>query len=75
MTPELAVFKDADALDRVQIYDFDPHYLRCDYSQTLLQYLAQALFDASKAKRWSEGYAVFDCVMAAALKLDLISPE
>jgi hypothetical protein len=73
MTPELAVFKDADALDRVRIYDFDPRYLRKGYSRTLLRYLSQALFDLSEAKRWGEGYAVFDCVMVAALELGLIS--
>lgn len=73
MTPELAVFKDADALDRVRIYDFDPRYLRCSYAHSLLQYLAQELFDLSEAKRWGEHYPVFDCVMVAAQELGLIS--
>ncbi|WP_220198981.1 hypothetical protein [Ktedonospora formicarum] len=75
MTPELAVFKDADSLDRVRIDDLNARYLRCHYSQTLLQYLAQELFDRSEAKRWSEGYATFDCVCAAAMDMGLIRPD
>lgn len=75
MTPELAVFKDADALDRVRIYDFNPRYLRHHYSETLLQYLAQELFERSEAKRWSEGYPVFDCVLEAALEMGLLNPD
>ncbi len=75
MTPELAVFKDADALDRVHIYDFDARYLRCGHARVLLQYLAQELYDLSEAKRWGEHYPVFDCVMAAALEIGLIGTE
>lgn len=75
MTPELAVFKDADALDRVRIDDFNSRYLRRSYSQTLLQYLAQELFDRSEAKRWSQGYAAFDCVCEAAVEMGLIRPD
>jgi hypothetical protein len=75
MTPELTVFKDADALDRVRIYDFDARYLRCSYAQTLLQYLAQDLFDQSEAKRENEGYAPFDCVCEAAVNMGLIRPD
>ncbi|MBO0778961.1 MAG: hypothetical protein J2P37_09070 [Ktedonobacteraceae bacterium] len=69
--PELAVFKDADSLDRVRLYDLDPAYLRCAPSQ-LLTPLAQALFEKSEEKRDQEGYPIFDCVLAAAVDLGLI---
>ena len=75
MTPELAVFKDADALDRVRIYDFDARYVRCSYAQTLLQYLAQDLFEQSEAKHEDEGYALFDCVYEVAVSMGLIHPD
>lgn len=72
MTPELAVFKDADALDRVRIFDFNPRYLRCSYASTLLRYLAEELFEVSEAKRWRDKLDVFDGVLAAALDLGLL---
>lgn len=75
MTPELAVFKDADGLDRVRIGDLNPRYLRHSYSATLLQSLAQELFELSEAKRWNAGYPVFDCVLEAALTMGLINPD
>jgi hypothetical protein len=71
MTPELAVFKDADGLDRVRIYDFDPQFLRWDYSKTLLQYLTQALFERSEEKQQA-GSQFFACVIEAAIDLGLV---
>ncbi len=75
MTPELAVFKDADSLDRVRLYDLDPQFLRWDYSKTLLQYLAQALFEGSEVKQQQEGYDLFDCVIETAVDLGLVIAE
>lgn len=71
MTPELTVFKDADGLDRVRLYDLDPAYLRCDYSKSLFVPLAQALFALSEENQRA-GYEDVDCVMAAAIQLGLI---
>lgn len=75
MTPELAVFKDADALDRVRIYDLDPRYLRCSYARLLLYPLAEELFEASEARRRRDNLGAFDSVMAAALDLGLLVSE
>ncbi|QBD76000.1 hypothetical protein EPA93_08270 [Ktedonosporobacter rubrisoli] len=72
MTPELAVFKDADSLDRVRIYDLDPQYLRWDYSKNLLQYLAQALFMESEARRQPGEVDLFEVVIEAAVALGLV---
>ncbi len=72
MTLELAVFKDADGLDRVRLYDLDPQFLRCDYSKKLLQHLAQALFECSEEKQ-EQGCALFDCVIEAAVELGLLT--
>lgn len=72
MTPELAVFKDADSLDRVRLYDLDPEFLRCDYSKILLQHLAQALLEQSEEKQQQEDFGLFDCVIEAAVDLGLI---
>lgn len=74
MTPHLAVFKDADGLDRVRIFDLDPRYLRWDCSKELLLPMANALLSASEKKQ-REGYALFDCVLAAAIDLGLIIDE
>lgn len=75
MTPELAVFKDADGLDRVRIFDLNPRYLRWERSKQLLLPLAESLFEASEAKQEREGYGMFDCVLAAAFELGLITAE
>ncbi|MBV9229174.1 MAG: hypothetical protein JOZ18_07660 [Chloroflexi bacterium] len=75
ITPELAVFKDADGLDRVRIYDLDPKFLRWGYSKTLLQHLAQALLEGSEEKYYQEGYDLFDCVIAAAIELGIVIAE
>ena len=75
MTPELAVFKDADGLDRVRLYDLDPQFLRWGYSKTLLQHLAQALFEGSEIKQQQEGCDLFDCVIETAVELGLVLAE
>lgn len=71
MTPELAVFKDADGLDRVRLGDLNPIFLRWGYSKHMLYHLSQALFDASEEKHLA-GAGLFDCVIQAALDLRLI---
>ena len=48
MTPELQVFKDADALDRWRIDDLDPAYLRTKAARQLLD-SSYALWDATHA--------------------------
>jgi uncharacterized protein len=74
MTPELAVFKDADGLDRVRLSDLNLMYLRWDYSRKLLAPLADALFRASFIKEWF-GEEPFDCVLDAAEALGLLGRE
>jgi hypothetical protein len=71
MTPELAVFKDADGLDRVRLGGLITRYLRWDGSKQLLLPLAPALLAASNAKE-REGAAPFDCVLDAAVELGLL---
>ena len=46
MTPELKVFKDADALDRWRIADLDPAYLRTSSARQLLD-ASYALWEAT----------------------------
>ena len=74
MTTELAVFKDADGLDRVRIGDLKPKYLRWDCSRELLLPLARPLFMASFARAWA-GSEPFDCVLDAAETLGLLGRE
>lgn len=74
MTPELAVFKDADGLDRVRLGDLNPRYLRRERSRQLLLPLAEPLLDASEEKQ-AQGYGLFDCVLAAAVELGLVTAE
>jgi hypothetical protein len=75
MTPELAVFKDADGLDRVRLGDLDPRLLRSDRSKQLLLPLAEALLEASEEREVRGGSGPFECVMAAAVELGLITAE
>ena len=75
MTAELAVFKDADSLDRVRLYDLDPQFLRWDSSKSLLQYLADALFEGSERKQQREGWDVFDAVIETAGELGLVMAQ
>ena len=75
MTAELAVFKDADSLDRVRIFDLDPQYLRWDYSKNLLQYLAESLFEISEENYHQQGLALFDCVVETAMQLGLVTEK
>ena len=72
MTPELAVFKDADGLDRVRLADLNPRLLRWDCSRQLLLPLANALLIASE-RHQRRGAALFDCVLVGALELGLIT--
>jgi hypothetical protein len=75
MTPELAVFKDADGLDRVRIDDLNPHFLRHDYAKTLLPHVAQALFDSCEIKQQQAGFQNFDSVIDVAVELGLVTDE
>jgi putative nucleotidyltransferase with HDIG domain len=53
-TPELRVLKDADALDRVRLGDFDSGYLRTSEAAQLIEY-AEALYrQAPQAASWRE---------------------
>jgi hypothetical protein len=47
ITIELAILKDADALDRVRMDDLDPNLLRHEASRTLLVEVAQLVFMVS----------------------------
>jgi hypothetical protein len=72
MTPELQVFKDADALDRWRIYDLDPSRLRTVAARQLLR-PSQAL--------WAATADVFDPkdafarILAAAEALGIIASD
>ena len=76
MTLELAVFKDADALERVRLggTGLDPRYLRWKQSKQCLLPLANALLLASGRHRRA-GAALFDCAMLAARELGLLAAE
>lgn len=74
MTPELAVFKDADGLDRVRLGDLDPRYLRWAASKQFLLPLAPALLAASNAKERA-GVEPFTAVLDAATDLGLLRAE
>lgn len=67
MTPELAVFKDADGLDRVRIGDLNPNMLRHQISKDLLIKAAQKLFEVTR------NASSFDEVITEAIKLGLVS--
>lgn len=71
MTPELAVFKDADALDRVRLLNLNLRYLRWEQSQTLLVPLANALLIESMGKQMM-GVPPFEAVLAAAQDIGLV---
>lgn len=75
MTRELAVFKDADGLDRVRLGDLDAKYLRWDCSRNLLLPLAYPLFMASLAREWLAAADAFDSVLDAAEALGLLGSE
>lgn len=66
MTPELICLKDADALDRVRIYDLDPSRLRTPWAQALPDQ-AQELFDASSRVAGDPWSAVRQCALRMGL--------
>lgn len=74
MTAELAVFKDADGLDRVRLGDLNPTYLRWEHSRKLLLPLAYPLFVNSLIREWMGGDP-FDSVLDAAEALGLLGRE
>ena len=69
MTPELAVFKDADALDRVRIEDLNPDMLRYQISKKLLVKAAEDLYRLSKDK------SSYSEVIKTAVKLGLVKEK
>jgi len=71
MTAELMVLKDADGLDRVRLGDLDEAYLRTDAAKGLVE-IAHELYEASRPSNSDED-ASFDSVLAAAIKLGLVS--
>lgn len=71
MTAELAVFKDADGLDRVRLGDLNPRYLRWDVSRDVLLPLASPLFRGSLAREWAGGDP-FESALDAAVALGLL---
>ncbi len=72
VTNELAIFKDADALDRVRTDDLDEQYLRFEESRYLVPH-AWKLFQESE-RRKAEYVDLFECVLETALLLELIIP-
>jgi hypothetical protein len=73
MLPELAIFKDADALDRVRFYGLDTSYLRYEVSRTVLCYLAEQLYKISEDLYWDEGMPIWECVMEAGIRMGIIN--
>lgn len=71
MTPELAVFKDADGLDRVRLGDVNARYLRWDVSRDVLLPLASPLFRGSLTREWA-GSDPFESALDAAVDLGLL---
>lgn len=70
--PELRIFKDADALDRVRSNDLDDNYLRLDISRGLIE-IAKELHDLSIDLQQAGAQTdPFEAVMEAALLLGLI---
>lgn len=74
MTPELAVFKDADSIDRIRMggWNLDARKLRSVYARRYVPYLANALILASGQHRRA-GASLFDCVLQAAVDLGLVA--
>lgn len=73
MTLDLGILKDADALDRVRYIGPDPRFLRTKYTRSLVP-LAKALYYLSEDKHRA-GLPLFDCVLAAAVELGLITDD
>ena len=72
ITVELAIFKDADGLDRARLGDLDPRFLRHNKSRMLLVQPIDTLYQLSSHKQWRENGALFDCVLDAAEEIGLI---
>ena len=70
MSPELSAFKDADALDRWRIGDFDPTYLRTAQAQGLIK-ASQELWEATR--RPTPGSDTFAAILRAAMRIGLIA--
>ncbi len=69
MTPELKVFKDADALDRWRIGDLDPSFLRTKAARQLLV-ASRELWESTHGPL--ETQHTFEEIIAAALGLGLV---
>lgn len=74
MTAELAVFKDADGLDRVRLGDLNARYLRWEASRDLLLPLASPLFRGSLAREWAGGDP-FESALDAGVDLGLLGND
>lgn len=68
LIPELIIFKDADALDRVRSNDLDPQFLRYDFSYELLFNPSLDLFTKTY-----HSDKLFDSVLDAAVEIGLIN--
>jgi len=73
LTDELAIFKDADALDRVRTNDLNPHFLRHQLSYDFLFSPAHDLFEISLQCQRAHSAPSFDCVLDAAINIGLIN--
>lgn len=71
MTKELAIFKDADGLDRVRTNDLDPKYLRHAVSVTHLHSIAIKLFQLSR-KIEKENKDPYNAVLEAGSILGIV---
>lgn len=74
ITPELAIFKDADALDRARLGDLDVRFLRHGHARTLLVQPIDTLCRISSHKQWYKQGKLFDCVLDTAIEIGLINP-
>jgi hypothetical protein len=70
ITPELKVFKDADALDRWRIDDLDPSYLRTNAARNLLD----ASFELWEATHgFNDVTEMFEHIISVALEQGLVA--
>src|SRR5207237_168473 len=77
MTPELAIFKDADALDRARILSaagFDTRYMRNKPAKNLTL-AAKLLYQVSSQKNVDDPNKLFDNVLDAAVELGIIKND
>lgn len=72
LTPELAAFKDADALDRWRIADFDPRFLRTPAAPALIG-PSEALWKATRRVGLVSARGAFRDVLAAAADLGILA--